>query len=681
MAMAKEIATPKSPVTIPQAEEPKVEGGSETTKEGGIEEEQVKGSQPNRVVRFSFFKKRDEAKTNSPNKSQRIKTRGILKKKKGVQKKETKQLTPINEEEPLQFKMPSPLGSTPKSLLTAVTQPMTTFIDCDSELSEDVEVAIESRDDSNADGMHRIASKCVSPKAGMLEAIKKVDSKLDQEMLSSLDHGGTGIEIDFDGSIASPALANASKAGVAVVESIQEPVVSAVSSKRAKDNHTAQMHPMGGKAKESKKQVPWNIMDSVFGSCGIREGSGGFETFVNENTTGCDGKGRPIVIVNELVDVDELKSPLINAYSAGALVVKKDVASVVKEDVAEHHSAAGSSLKGQKSGALVSLAVESQTKHHSGAHAAALKNKEAPVDDDESVAKMILDMEEQVNVVQKEPTNEEMESPKSPSVHSTKDQTGMNAPKVPLVGHVDGVSSAARIGSPQSSAMVLESIRSGLALHESAKNGDNTDAKSVPSFLDPKKNPEAAKLLEFLANRPASMTSRSKVPSRLVIDLDYDEGSCLTSVPDMPGKTEETNGLGIKPSIDSNDAFAWEEIARASLIVENAIKSFRPGDGGDAKSFVSTVGEEIEKALETLQVHAERLGVKESDLLLAVRSNDDITEAEVLSPASKQVPQPAELRDDRSRSSVDPDASVHSVNTLTFGEEILEAFKMYIKKK
>jgi len=674
-AMAKEIAAPKSPVTIPQAEEPKVEGGSETTKEGETEEEHVKGSQPNRV-RFSFFKKRDEAKTKIPNNSQRIKTRGILKKRKGDQKKETKQLTPINEEETSQTEMPSPLGSTPKSLLTAVTQPMTTFIDCDSEVSEDVEVAIQSRDDLDANGMHRIASKNVSPKAS-----KEVDSKLDQEPLPSLDHGGTGIEIDFDGSIASPALANVSKAGMAVAETIQEPVVLASSSKRAKEKHMA----IGGKTTESKKQVPWNIMDSVFGSCGIREGSGGFETFLNENTTGlCDGKGRPIV-VNELVVVDELKSPLINAYSSGASVVKKDVASVVKEDVAEHHSSAGSSLKGQKSGALVSSAVGSQTKHHSDAHAAASENKEAPVDDDESVAK-ILDVEEhenreKVNVVQEEPVNEEMESSMSPSAHSTKEQTGMNAPKDPSVGHVDGVSAAARIGSPQSSAVVLESIRSGLALHESVKNGDNTDAKSVPSFLDPKKNPDAAKLLEFLANRPASMTSRSKVPSRLIIDLDYDEGSCLTSVPDMPVKMEKSKGVEIKPSMDSNDAFAWEEIARASLIVENAIKSFRPGDGGDAKSFVSTVGEEIEKALETLSKHAERLGVKESDLLLAVRSNDDMTEAEVLSTASKQVPGQAEGRDDRSRGSVDPNASVHSDNTLTFGEEILEAFKMYIKQK
>ena len=209
-------------------------------------------------------------------------------------------------------------------------------------------------------------------------------------------------------------------------------------------------------------------------------------------------------------------------------------------------------------------------------------------------------------------------------------------------------------------------------------NGASSGIPSSPSVTDPMKNPQAEHLRKYLSTRGPALTRGHKVPSRLFIDLDYDEGSCLTSIPSESAaqhfKRIRSSGNLSSKSIDSTDAEVWEEIAKASLVVETAIKSMMPGHEAEQKSAAPNIGLDIEHALEILQFHADRLGVKESDLLLAVKSNDS---TENMS-AAVQSKQPSTKKDDADNiSSLDP--SVPSALSLTLGEEILEAFKMYIK--
>lgn len=115
---------------------------------------------------------------------------------------------------------------------------------------------------------------------------------------------------------------------------------------------------------------------------------------------------------------------------------------------------------------------------------------------------------------------------------------------------------------------------------------------------------------------------------------------------------------------DDNDSMAntWAEIADASLIVERAMDRIHTfgSDVTDTSRKVhdllsleslDTMGDDVEQALRVLRKHATRLGVRESELLLAVKSDG------------------YESKDDE-----------ESVRTLTFGEELMEAFNLYMNK-
>jgi hypothetical protein len=88
-----------------------------------------------------------------------------------------------------------------------------------------------------------------------------------------------------------------------------------------------------------------------------------------------------------------------------------------------------------------------------------------------------------------------------------------------------------------------------------------------------------------------------------------------------------------------------------------------------------------------LKKHAERLGVKESDLLLAVKSRDETD----LDTIFRSVAGGGEVKPEvkGEGDTVTADGTVNgtvntvngTVNTLTIGEEILEVFKMYMARK
>jgi hypothetical protein len=117
---------------------------------------------------------------------------------------------------------------------------------------------------------------------------------------------------------------------------------------------------------------------------------------------------------------------------------------------------------------------------------------------------------------------------------------------------------------------------------------------------------------------------------------------------------------------DSDMSDTWAEIADASLVVERAmdrldtLKSEDTEDPEKLKYLLSVVSDEdtigdVEKALTILKKHAARLGVKETDLLLAVESHDT--------------------------NSVDLLSANASYKSLTFGEELYNIFNVFMKKK
>ena len=150
------------------------------------------------------------------------------------------------------------------------------------------------------------------------------------------------------------------------------------------------------------------------------------------------------------------------------------------------------------------------------------------------------------------------------------------------------------------------------------------------------------------------------------------DGSTLTSLPDGAyqhrAKGADQHIKGVRSplfSLESDDdsmGHTWAEIADASLVVERAINKIETMKSDDTdtsrkiKNLLSNDTDtdgaataDVEQALQVLRKHADRLGVRESDLLLAVKSEDIESVEEV------------------------------SVRSLTFTEEVMEAFNMYLK--
>jgi hypothetical protein len=182
---------------------------------------------------------------------------------------------------------------------------------------------------------------------------------------------------------------------------------------------------------------------------------------------------------------------------------------------------------------------------------------------------------------------------------------------------------------------------------------------SFPSKLDPAKNVDGASLLQDM------MIQHSQIPKQLIISK-LDDSSCLSTETDK--KTSSWHETVASPS--ALDAAVWDEIADAGLIVERAIEQLEQATkAGDISTKASsTLSGDIEKALLTLKKHADRLGVTETDLLLAVKSTDG-GESEALNK-SGQAPTSASLATFSS-----------GLTPLTYGQELFQSIKGYFFTK
>jgi hypothetical protein len=170
---------------------------------------------------------------------------------------------------------------------------------------------------------------------------------------------------------------------------------------------------------------------------------------------------------------------------------------------------------------------------------------------------------------------------------------------------------------------------------------------------------------------PRQLPFSDAVPSNLILNKDGEEDASMLTSLQSSARGWKRNIFSDAPTINTADianAAVWDQIAAASLIVERAIKKIEPSvvsQSSPRSLSPSTIGPEVEKALLTLKKHAERLGVKESDLLLAVHIEDDSTEEQEDGTMDET-------------NTMDDDCSG---NALTMKEEILEVFKMVLKEK
>jgi hypothetical protein len=183
---------------------------------------------------------------------------------------------------------------------------------------------------------------------------------------------------------------------------------------------------------------------------------------------------------------------------------------------------------------------------------------------------------------------------------------------------------------------------------------------SFPSKLDPTKNAHGAGLLHDM------MIQNSQIPKHLIISK-LDDSSCLTTETDK----KKASWLEAVVSPSALDAAVWDEIAEAGAIVERAIEKLEEATkAGDLSTKASsTLSEDIEKALLTLKKHADRLGVTETDLLLAVKSTDG-GESEA-NPKSGQTP----------THTSSASYSTGQTPPLVFGQELFESIKVYLFNK
>jgi hypothetical protein len=190
-----------------------------------------------------------------------------------------------------------------------------------------------------------------------------------------------------------------------------------------------------------------------------------------------------------------------------------------------------------------------------------------------------------------------------------------------------------------------------------------------------------------------------------------DDGSCLTALnstltramPPMPqnGFTNRKDDVSALSDVLTMDQ--WNEIAEAAYTVERALKNIEQSgglkstksDANNSKPSCAFINDEVEDALHILSKHAARLGVSESDILMALggSSYDDETDAETLDPSilaqqlsrspgprttPKNIHHP-QTEDDDMETAITMDD--RTTNSLTIGEEILEVLQMYMTKK
>lgn len=200
----------------------------------------------------------------------------------------------------------------------------------------------------------------------------------------------------------------------------------------------------------------------------------------------------------------------------------------------------------------------------------------------------------------------------------------------------------------------------------------------------------AVSLLQSQKFEPLSpMAMVSKIPSNLVLsNKDFDEGSCLTSLQSTTlasmRERKVDAGMSATPAyiLGQTDADTWDEIAEASYIVEKAMKRVGRSGFTGVVTTESSIGVDVEKALFVLKKNAERLGVLEGELLLAVNSHAEETEVGEESVANhSSVAADDELKLLLSKGYTQTFSMDGSEKSLTIGEEIFAVFQTYLGPK
>ena len=196
------------------------------------------------------------------------------------------------------------------------------------------------------------------------------------------------------------------------------------------------------------------------------------------------------------------------------------------------------------------------------------------------------------------------------------------------------------------------------------------------------------------------------VPTHLILNnANDDDGSCITALNStltrtLPPKNKNNFSRGKDDVSTLSDVLTmdqWHEIAEAAYTVERALKNIEQSGGiksaksdtNNSKPSFTFINDEVEDALHILSKHAARLGVSESDILMALggSSYDDETDVETLDPSilAQQLsrspgPRAAkrQMHDDDGETATLEDGTT---NSLTIGEEILQVLQMYMAKK
>ena len=207
-----------------------------------------------------------------------------------------------------------------------------------------------------------------------------------------------------------------------------------------------------------------------------------------------------------------------------------------------------------------------------------------------------------------------------------------------------------------------------------------------------------------------SVVYNRTVPTHLILNNanDDDGASCLTALDstltrrlpsknDFSHKKDDISALSDVLTMDQ-----WNEIAEAAITVERALKNIEQSGGlkstksdtNNSKPSLTFINDEVEDALHILSKHATRLGVSESDILMALggSSYDDETDVESFDPSilAQQLsrsPGPRAAATRRVHNTNDEDDGETATmddgttNSLTIGEEILQVLQMYMAKK
>jgi hypothetical protein len=257
---------------------------------------------------------------------------------------------------------------------------------------------------------------------------------------------------------------------------------------------------------------------------------------------------------------------------------------------------------------------------------------------------------------------------------------------------------------------LTEAVLSGSAFTSDEAKPMSKDREETLEYLDQELKSREESSLKSLTELEEKMLDGSvvynrTVPTHLTLNhMNQDDSSCLTALDStLTRKFPSKNNIGnvstrnddVSTLSDVLTMDQWNEIAEAAYTVERALKKIEQSgglqsaksDANSSKPSFAFINDDVEEALHVLSKHAARLGISESDILLAFGgSTDDGTELEgmdqsILAQQLSRSPGPRRLP--RTDNEVDGETITvddATATSPTIGEEIFEVLKMYMAK-